>query len=109
MPSGHAIATVGDTVVAETDNWEEVEGNVYFPPASVKNEYLSKTSHSTYCPWKGDASYYTIKVDGNDLQNAAWYYPEPKEKAENIKDYVAFCESPCAIGWELLYMRVFRR
>lgn len=114
MPSGHAIATVGDTVVAETDSWEEVEGNVYFPPASVKKEYLSKTGHSTYCPWKGDASYYTIKVDGepalavsschgttapdmlhvgNELQNAAWYYPEPKEKAENIKDYVAFCES----------------
>lgn len=64
MPSGHAKAAIGDTVVAEADSWEEVEGNIYFPLASVKTEYFSKTDHSTYCPWKGDASYYTIKVDG---------------------------------------------
>lgn len=119
MPTGHAKATIGDVVIAETDSWEEVEGNVYFPPSSVKNEYLSKTNLSTNCPWKGDASYYTIKVDGKhfsaqrvsyhgqnrpdmyaigqELQNAAWYYPTPKDKAENIRDYVAFCTlRPCS-------------
>lgn len=64
MPTGHAKATVGKTIIADTDTWEEVEGNVYFPPASVKTEYLTKTDHSTHCPWKGDASYYTIKADG---------------------------------------------
>lgn len=93
MPSGHAKATVGDTVLAETDTWEEVEGNVYFPPASVKTDYLSKTDHSTHCPWKGDASYYSIHADGRTLENAAWYYPQTKDKAEHIRDHVAFCKS----------------
>ncbi|KUI67838.1 hypothetical protein VM1G_02703 [Cytospora mali] len=97
MPSGHAQATIGDAIIAETDNWEEVEGNVYFPPASVKTEYLSKTDHSTHCPWKGDASYYTIKVDGSELQNAAWYYPQPLEKAENIRDHVAFYKTKVTV------------
>lgn len=71
MPTGHAKATVGSTVVAEADVWEEVEGNVYFPPASVKTEYFTKTGHSTHCPWKGDASYYTIKTDGEDPCNCS--------------------------------------
>lgn len=63
--TGHATARIGDTVVAETDNWQEVEGNVYFPPATVKREFVSgPTGLSTHCPWKGDAAYYTIKVDG---------------------------------------------
>lgn len=93
MPSGHAKATVGDTVLAETETWEEVEGNVYFPPGSVKTDFLSKTDHSTHCPWKGDASYYSIHVDGQKLENAAWYYPQTKDKAEHIRDHVAFCKS----------------
>lgn len=102
MPSGHAKATVGDTVLAETDTWEEVDGNVYFPPASVKTDYLSKTDHSTHCPWKGDASYYSIHADGRKLENAAWYYPQTKDKAEHIRDHVAFCESgmfSTSTGW----------
>lgn len=61
--TGHAKAVVNGTVVAETDKWQHVEGNVYFPPDTVKKEYFSGTEHSTYCPWKGDASYYTIKAD----------------------------------------------
>jgi uncharacterized protein (DUF427 family) len=64
MPSGHARAVVNGTTIAETDTYEEVEGNVYFPPASIQKEFFSTTSHTTYCPWKGDASYYTIKVGG---------------------------------------------
>lgn len=69
MPRGHAKATVGDIVIAETETWEEVEGNVYFPPASVKTEYFEKTDLSTHCPWKGDASYYTIKAGGTQLRS----------------------------------------
>ena len=64
MPTGQAQATVNGKVIAEAAEWEEVEGNIYFPLATVKNEYLRKTDHSTHCPWKGDASYYTIDVDG---------------------------------------------
>ncbi|KAJ9138946.1 hypothetical protein NKR23_g8248 [Pleurostoma richardsiae] len=90
MPSGHAKASVGGTVVAETDSWEEVEGNVYFPPAAVKTEHFKGTGLHTTCPWKGEASYYTVSAGGQELANAAWYYPEPKAAAENIRGYVAF-------------------
>lgn len=64
MPSGHAKAAVDGTVIADTSAYEVVEGNIYFPPAAIKTEYFSKTDHSTHCPWKGDASYYTLKVGG---------------------------------------------
>jgi len=90
MVSGHAQATVGGKVVADATEWEEVEGSVYFPPASVRAEYLRKTDLHSTCPWKGEASYFTLDVNGEELQNAAWYYPAPKEKAEHIKDHVAF-------------------
>ncbi|KAI1394089.1 DUF427-domain-containing protein [Hypoxylon trugodes] len=90
MPSGHVEAIIDGTVVAASDTYELVEGNVYFPPSSVKSEFLTKTDLSTYCGWKGDASYYTIKVGDKEFANAAWYYPEPFEKAKHIKDYVAF-------------------
>ncbi|KAI1209916.1 DUF427-domain-containing protein [Annulohypoxylon truncatum] len=90
MLSGHAEAIIDGTVVAETDTYELVEGNVYFPPSSVKSEYFSKTDLHTHCGWKGDASYYTVKVGDKELTNAAWYYPEPFDKAKHIKDYVAF-------------------
>ncbi|KAH9909095.1 DUF427-domain-containing protein [Xylariomycetidae sp. FL2044] len=91
MPSGHVKATVNGTTVAESDTYELVEGNVYFPPAAIiKPEYFAKTDHSTHCPWKGDASYYTIKIGDHELTNAAWYYPKTFDKANRIKDYVAF-------------------
>lgn len=64
MPSGHVQATVGDTVVAESETYELVEGNVYFPPSSLKPEFFSKTDLHTHCGWKGDADYYTVKVGG---------------------------------------------
>lgn len=67
MVSGHATATVDGTVVAETDQWEEVEGNVYFPPAAVKAELLTETDLHTTCSWKGEASYYTIAVNGKNV------------------------------------------
>lgn len=61
--------------------------------SSIKKDYFSSTNTQTVCPWKGTASYYTIEVDGKTLKDAAWYYPEVKEKAQNIKDHVAFCKA----------------
>jgi uncharacterized protein (DUF427 family) len=75
---------------ASDDQVQIVENNVYFPPASVKREYLQASSHTSRCPWKGLASYYSLNVDGKINENAAWYYPEPSEKAAQIKDHVAF-------------------
>ena len=79
-----------DTVLAETETFETVEGNIYFPKDSLKSEYFQPSGHTSICPWKGTASYYTVKVGEATNENAAWYYPEPKEKAANIKDMVAF-------------------
>lgn len=75
---------------AEDDQVHIVENNVYFPPSSLKREYLQPSSHTSRCPWKGLASYYTLNVNGKINENAAWYYPEPSEKAAQIKDHVAF-------------------
>lgn len=77
-------------MLAESDETVVVEGNHYFPPSSVKTEYFTTTDLTTRCPWKGDASYYNIKVGDETAENSAWYYPAPMEKAANIKDHVAF-------------------
>lgn len=77
-------------VLAESDRTEVVENNHYFPPNSIKQEYFKASSTHTSCPWKGMASYYTVVVDGKENPDAAWYYPETKEKANNIKGYIAF-------------------
>jgi uncharacterized protein (DUF427 family) len=61
--------------------------------SSLEKSHFTPTSTSTYCPWKGNASYYSINVDGKEVKDAAWYYADPKEKAMNIKDHVAFCKS----------------
>ncbi|KAG4423865.1 hypothetical protein IFR04_003010 [Cadophora malorum] len=100
MPKGKATAIVSGRKIAEADEWEVVEGNVYFPPSSVDMSFLSKTDHSTHCPWKGDASYYTISLDKTEFKNAAWYYPAPKEKAMNIKDHVAFYKNIVTVTTE---------
>ncbi len=76
--------------IAESNDTIVVENNHYFPKSSVKDEFLkSSDKHSTY-PWKGEASYYTIEVDGETNNDAVWYYPQPKAAAENITGYVAF-------------------
>ena len=77
-------------VLAESDRTEVVENNQYFPPDSIKQEYFRDSSTHTSCSWKGQANYYTIVVDGKENTDAAWYYPKTKEKANNIKGYVAF-------------------
>ncbi|TKA73412.1 hypothetical protein B0A55_04277 [Friedmanniomyces simplex] len=98
----HATASVDGTVIAETDHYEFVEGNVYFPPDSIKDfsSTLTPTSHTTACPWKGEGHYYDIHVGGKTLSNAAWYYPQPFEKATNIKDHVAFYKTKVHIDKE---------
>lgn len=85
-----AKAIWNGAVLAESDRCERVEGNYYFPPDSINREYFKDSNTHTTCPWKGKASYYTIEVDGQQNQDAAWYYPDPKEKAKNIQGYVAF-------------------
>jgi uncharacterized protein (DUF427 family) len=77
-------------VLAESDQCEVVEGNQYFPPQAIKREYFKPSQAHTTCPWKGEASYYTIEVNGQVNKDAAWYYPSPKDAAKRIKDYVAF-------------------
>ena len=79
-----------NTVLAESDQTRVVESNHYFPPDSIKREYFKKSESHTSCPWKGEASYYHIEVQGETNKDAAWYYPSPKEAASEIKDHVAF-------------------
>jgi uncharacterized protein (DUF427 family) len=77
-------------VIAESSDTVVVEGNQYFPADSVKSEYLRPSSTHTTCPWKGLASYYSLEVNGQTNADAAWYYPEPKDAAKQIKGRIAF-------------------
>ena len=79
-----------DTVIAESNDTIIVEGNHYFPGDSIKKEYLVESDTRSTCPWKGLASYYSLKVGSDENKDAAWYYPEPSEAAQHIKNYVAF-------------------
>lgn len=79
-----------DTVIAESNETIVIDGNHYFPPDSIIKEYLRESSTHTTCPWKGEASYYDIVVGHEVNTDSAWYYPEPKEAAKQIKGYVAF-------------------
>ena len=79
-----------NVVVAESDRTVEIEGNQYFPADSVHLEYLRPSEHHTVCPWKGTASYYHLEAGGKRNEDAAWYYPNPKTAAAEIKDHIAF-------------------
>ena len=83
-------AILNGTVIAESDDTVVVEGNHYFPPASLREDHLRPSDTRTRCPWKGEAHYYDVVVDGEVNKDAAWYYPEPKEAASAIKGRVAF-------------------
>jgi len=85
-----AKATWNGAVLAESDDTVVVEGNHYFPAGSVNREFFADSETHTICPWKGQASYYTVRVDGQENRDAAWYYPRTKEAASHIKDRVAF-------------------
>jgi uncharacterized protein (DUF427 family) len=79
-----------DVTLAESDNTVVVEGNHYFPLDSINCDFFEPSDSHTVCPWKGTASYYTLVVDGAENVDAAWYYPEPKPAADEIRDRVAF-------------------
>ncbi len=79
-----------DTVLADSDFTVVVEGNHYFPPKSVKKEFFKNSDKTTSCPWKGKANYYDVEVEGQTNSAAAWYFPEPRPAAENIRNHVAF-------------------
>ncbi|HVY44756.1 MAG TPA: DUF427 domain-containing protein [Minicystis sp.] len=85
-----AKATWKGAVLAESDRFEEVEGNVYFPPDAIRREHVRASATHTVCPWKGTASYYDVVVGDDVNRDAAWYYPEPKAAAAQIRDHVAF-------------------
>ena len=85
-----AKAIWNQQVIADSDQTEIVEGNHYFPPDSIKSEFFTNSSTTSVCGWKGTASYYDVVVDGQTNAGAAWYYPDPKPDAANIKDHVAF-------------------
>lgn len=78
------------TVIAESDDTIVVEGNQYFPPDSIDKQYFKPSDSHTICSWKGEASYYNVEVNDKVNKDAAWYYPSPKDAAQNIKNYVAF-------------------
>jgi uncharacterized protein (DUF427 family) len=77
-------------ILAESKETVVVENNHYFPATSLKMDFLIPSDTTTHCPWKGEASYYSIVVSGEENTDAAWYYPAPKEAAKEIKDCVAF-------------------
>ncbi|MDB5114869.1 MAG: hypothetical protein JWQ79_361 [Mucilaginibacter sp.] len=83
-------AVWNNQVIAESNDTIVVENNHYFPVESVNPEFLRSSDTHTVCPWKGLASYHSLVVDGKENKDAAWYYPEPKEAAANIKNYIAF-------------------
>jgi len=85
-----ARAVWNGAVIAESDRCELVEGNHYFPATEVRREFLRDSATHTVCSWKGTASYYDVVVDGQVNKDAAWYYPETKPAAANVRGYVAF-------------------
>jgi len=91
-PEGYKMAKAswGGKIIAESSATVVVEGNQYFPPESVNKEFLKPSNHTTVCPWKGTAHYFHVAVDGMQNDNAAWYYPQPKPAAAEIKDRIAF-------------------
>lgn len=83
-------AVYNGKTLAESTETIVVENNHYFPESSLNKEFFKPSDKHTTCPWKGLASYYTIEVDGKSNQDAAWFYPEPKDAAKEIKNYTAF-------------------
>ncbi|WP_010485045.1 DUF427 domain-containing protein [Pseudomonas sp. S9] len=79
-----------DRVIAQSDATVVVEGNHYFPADAIVSEYFKPSDYTSHCPWKGQAHYYSLEVEGKRNPDAAWYYPHPKKAAANIRGYVAF-------------------
>jgi len=85
-----AVAKVNGTVVAESDLYEKIEGNIYFPPATVNTEYLKPSDTKETCLRKGQASYYDVEVDGEIIKDGAWSYLNPKDDFDHLRGFVAF-------------------
>ncbi|MGF1469197.1 MAG: DUF427 domain-containing protein [Sandaracinaceae bacterium] len=85
-----ARAIWNGTVIAESDTFEEVEGNVYFPPSAIRKDHFEPSTRTSVCPWKGTASYYDVVVGGERNPAAAWFYPDTKAEAKHIEGFVAF-------------------
>ena len=83
-------ATWNNTVIAESQDTVLVEGNHYFPESSLKREFVTFSNHKTVCAWKGQASYYSLLVNGELNSDAVWYYPTPKAGAEQVQGRVGF-------------------
>ena len=83
-------ATWNNTLIAESDDTVLVEGNHYFPASTLNRDVITFSNHKSTCHWKGEASYYSLIVNGELNPNAVWYYPNPKDGAEAVKDRVAF-------------------
>jgi uncharacterized protein (DUF427 family) len=83
-------ATWNDATIAQSDDIVMVEGNHYFPASSLNREFVHFSNHKTSCAWKGQASYYSLMVNGEMNPDAVWYYPDPKPEAEQVRDRVAF-------------------
>ena len=79
-----------DAIIAESDDIVTVEGNAYFPASALRREFVRPSSHSSLCPWKGTASYYTLEVAGETNPDSVWYYADPKPAAAQIRGRVAF-------------------
>jgi uncharacterized protein (DUF427 family) len=98
----HATARHANTTIADTESYEFIEGNVYFPPSSIidHDTILRPSATSAQCPWKGRSSYYDLVLDGGNtvVKDAAWYYPEPLKAAEKIRGFVAFGEFLNCLG-----------
>jgi uncharacterized protein (DUF427 family) len=86
------------TVIAESDDTVVVERNHYFPRESVRADLLTPSDTTSFCPWKGVASYYSLQVDGKTNKDAVWYYPEPKDAAKEIRDRLAFWKGVEVVG-----------
>ena len=95
-------------IIAKSEDVEEIEGNFYFPLESIRKEYVLESNTQSTCPWKGKAFYFHVTVEGEINEDAAWYYTQPKEGAEVLKNRVAFWkgvevkEAPSKINWEML-------
>ena len=86
------------TVVAESDKTIVIEGNHYFPPESINKKFFESSKSHTVCPWKGQASYYSLKVEGKTNADAAWYYPKTSEQAKKFEGYIAFWKGVEVVG-----------
>jgi uncharacterized protein (DUF427 family) len=85
-------AIFNEIVLADSDQTVKVDGTYYFPPNTVKKEYLEESSTHTSTPGKGEAAFYHVKVKGEVKLDAAWYYPKPEKKTEKVRNYIAFSD-----------------